>query len=149
MKLNKKEKEIQKGVEREEWKTVSNPAHKKRARRIQRKFITKIRIYQDKSRPDDSPNWNLVTTRDLSSSGIFFNYDQKIPIGTILEFNMTLPFAENVHCLGKVRRIEKEAPAKTSIQKIPVYGIAAHFINLDRFIRESLESFAKKFGSEK
>ncbi len=122
-------------------------ANKKRARRIQRKFITKIRIYQGTSKPDDSSNWNLVTTRDLSSSGILFNYNQKIPMGTILEFSMTLPFAENVHCLGKVRRIEKEQPAKAGLQKIPVYGIGVHFINLDRFIKESLESFAKKFGS--
>ena len=149
MKLKKNEKDIQKGVEHEEWKTVPNPTNKKRARRIQRKFITKIRIYQRKSKPDDSSNWNLVTTRDLSSSGIFFNYNQKIPIGTILEFNMTLPFADNLHCLGKVSRIEKEPPVKKGIQKIPIYGIAANFINLDRFIRESLESFAKKFGSEK
>ncbi len=122
-------------------------ANKKRARRIQRKFITKIRIYQGKSQSIDSSNWNLVTTRNLSSSGILFNYNQKIPMGTILEFSMTLPFADNVHCLGKVRRIEKEQPAKTGIQKIPVYGIAANFMNLDRFIKESLESFAKKFGS--
>ena len=57
-----------------------NPAQKKRAKRIQRKFITKIRIYQPKSKPDDSPKWSLVTTRNLSANGIFFNYNKNIPI---------------------------------------------------------------------
>ena len=120
----------------------------KRAKRVQRKFIAKFRFYRGKLKQEPSI-WNLVTIRNLSSNGILFNYNQKIPLKTILEINMTLPFDKDIHCLGKVVRIEKNPSNKKELKQIPVYGIAVNFIELDTKKIVAINNYANKFSSEK
>jgi len=118
-----------------------------RAKRIKRNFIARIRLYHNNTGQKDAPKWNIVTMQNLSSTGILFNYNQKIPINTVLEFIISLPFNNNVHCLGVVRRIEGP-PLTKKTKKFYVYRIAAYFIKLDTHIKESLDNFAEEIESE-
>ena len=120
----------------------------KRAKRVHRKFIVRFRFYRVKLKQDSS-KWNLVTIRNLSSSGILFNYNRKIPLKTILEFNMTLPFDKDIHCLGKVVRVVEQTPSKPELKQIPIYGVAVNFIDLDTLKKAAINKYANKFGSEK
>ncbi len=53
-----------------------------------------------------------TVTRDVSASGVFFEMENAIPVGTEIEFTLTLPpeitHSESirVHCLGTVVRAE-------------------------------------------
>ena len=118
-----------------------------RAKRIKRNFITRIRRYQNNMDQKDASKWNIVITQNLSSTGILFNYNQKIPINTVLEFIISLPFNNNVHCLGVVRRIEGP-PSTKKTKKFNIYRIAAYFIKLDIHIKESIDNFAEEIESE-
>ncbi len=52
--------------------------------------------------------YGLGETRNLSSGGVLFVSDTKVDIGEPLEYviNMTEAGGVNLHCLGKVLRIE-------------------------------------------
>ncbi|MEW6087449.1 MAG: PilZ domain-containing protein [bacterium] len=121
---------------------------KKRAKRIQKSFVARFRIHNegDESYFDDSSKWNIVTIKNLSSSGIFFNYNEKIPVDTELELNISLPFiSEPVHCLGKVCRVDEDKKYQAGLRKIPVYGIAVFFEIIDDNIKNAIDDFAENF----
>lgn len=119
-----------------------------RAKRVQQKFIIRFRFYNDNSNHGNSFKWNIVTVRNLSSNGISFNYHRKIPLHTQVEFKMSLPFAEDFHCLGKVVRIDKEKHSETKFKKIPVYGVAVSFTKMDHFVKVAIHNFANEVNAE-
>ena len=118
-----------------------------RAKRIQRGFTTRIRFAKNESNHENASKWNIVKLRNLSSTGMMFNYNQLIPVDTVLEFIMTLPFAKDIQCLGGVCRV-LEPPTNKEFKGIVIYGIAVQFIELDTRVRESIDAYAKKFGFE-
>ena len=58
-----------------------------------------------------------VSTRDISSSGVYFNFDSELQVGTTLEFVLTLPqettrgIPVQLKCMGKVVRVDRSANA--------------------------------------
>ena len=54
-----------------------------------------------------------VQTRDVSSGGIYFEYESPLEVGTSLEFVLTLPgeitkgSSVRIRCMGKVVRVDK------------------------------------------
>ena len=54
-----------------------------------------------------------VSTRDISSSGVYFNFDSELEVGTTLEFVLTLPeettrgIPVQLKCMGKVVRVDR------------------------------------------
>lgn len=115
-------------------------------KRIKHRFIAKFRPYPyQEGIPQDSDGWDVVTMKDLSESGISFNYSEKIALGTVLEINIGLPSTtEGVHCLGVVRRVD-EPSNKTDIRKIPIYGIAVSFKEMQNDKKEVIKVLVKKF----
>ncbi len=79
---------------------------------------------------------NLVHTRNVSSSGVYFEFSSPIDIGTPLEFVLTLPeqitkvSAVWIKCVGKVVRVDRSSADAESI------GVAAT-IERYEFLRES------------
>jgi len=77
-----------------------------------------------------------VKTRDISSSGVYLEFESPIDIGSSLEFVLTLPAeitkgqAVRVKCRGKVIRVDR-----TSVEDQHV-GVAAT-IERYEFLRES------------
>jgi hypothetical protein len=59
----------------------------------------------------------IVETRDVSSGGVFFELPSSLTVGSPVEFLMTLPepitkgSPVRIRCIGKVVRVEKNAPA--------------------------------------
>ena len=54
-----------------------------------------------------------VQTRDVSSGGIYFEFESHLAVGTSLEFVLTLPgeitkgSSVRIRCMGKVVRVDK------------------------------------------
>lgn len=118
---------------------------RKRASRIQRSFVARFRVYEENSCFDNSSRWNIVTIKNLSSSGIVFNFNKKIPVDTKLEIKISLPFlVGSALCLGKVCRVDEDRRYLAGLKINPVYGIAAYFDIIDENVKEAIDNFAEK-----
>jgi len=79
----------------------------------------------------------VVETRDVSSSGVYFEFAGPLDVGSSLEFLLTLPepitkgSPVRIRCIGKVVRVDRNPP----IEKGHV-GVAAT-IERYEFVRES------------
>jgi len=78
----------------------------------------------------------VVQTRDVSSSGVFFEFDSPLDVGAPLEFLLTLPepitkgSPVRIRCIGKVVRVEHGSEGQASN-----VGVAAT-IERYEFLRE-------------
>lgn len=84
-------------------------------KRTTRRFALQLPVSFDK------PVKYVALTRDVSSRGICFYTDTVLEPGSEIEFTMTLPSeitmteAINVHCRGRVLRIDQDIPGKMAI----------------------------------
>ena len=116
---------------------------RRKYQRVKHHFIVRFRVYQSEN-PEESRKWDIVTVRDLSAGGILFNYNKKIPLGTALEFNISLPPPlEAVCCQGTVCRVDEQPLSGKDIKKIPIYGIAASFTELENGKKKALDALIK------
>ena len=108
-----------------------NATDKRRARRFPMQLPVSIKPEQSKA------GAQLVQTRDVSSSGIYFEFQTPMTIGTSVEFLMTLPepltkgTPVRIRCIGKVVRVEPDSKAGDSH-----VGIAAT-IERYEFVRDN------------
>jgi len=108
-----------------------NATDKRRARRFPMQLPVSIKPENGKN------NAQMVQTRDVSSSGIYFEFEAPMSIGTSVEFLMTLPepltkgTPVRIRCIGKVVRVEPDSKAGHS-----QVGIAAT-IERYEFVRET------------
>jgi hypothetical protein len=113
--------------------------------RIRRRFTASFRICDD-TEAEVSRKWDIVTIRDVGLGGISFNYHEKIPMGTSLEFNIALPSSQDpVNCIGEVCRIDEPGPDRRGIRRTTIYGIAACFSELPTETKEALSKLAERF----
>ena len=111
-------------------------------KRIKHPFMARIRVIQGTVKPEEFDKWNIVTIRNLSAAGISFNYHKKLAIGTVLEFNITLPISPNpIRCLAKVCRVDE---SKSDRIKIPIFGVAAHFVEIEGDKKEAINKFVSE-----
>lgn len=107
-----------------------NATDKRRARRFPMQLPVSIKPENSRTNPQ------TVQTRDVSSSGIYFEFEAPMTIGTSVEFLMTLPepltkgTPVRIRCIGKVVRVESDS--KTANTHV---GIAAT-IERYEFVRE-------------
>lgn len=108
-----------------------NATDKRRARRFPMQLPVSIKPENSKT------NASVVQTRDVSSSGIYFEFETPMTVGTQVEFLMTLPepltkgTPVRIRCIGKVVRVEPDS--KAGPQQV---GIAAT-IERYEFVREN------------
>ncbi len=108
-----------------------NATEKRRAKRFPMRLPVAVKVEQP---PNDK---QVVETRDVSSSGVYFAFGGPLAVGTSLEFLLTLPepitkgSPVRIRCVGKVVRVEK-SPAGDSGQ----VGVAAT-IERYEFVREA------------
>ena len=116
-----------------------------RAKRLLHNFVVRFRFHHKQIDKKEPFKWDIVSIQNLSSSGILFNYNQKIPLKTIMEFKISLPFEDGlIHCLGVVCRMEEPPPTKRT-QKIPIYKIAAYFTEIDNNTQAKMDHFIHNF----
>lgn len=107
-----------------------NATDKRRARRFPMSLPVNVKMegLRDKE--------TAVQTKDVSSSGVYFEFSSPLDLGTPLEFVLTLPeqitkgSAVQIKCMGKVVRVDHGHKDKESI------GIAAT-IERYEFLRKS------------
>jgi hypothetical protein len=113
--------------------------------RVKRRFTASFRLCGDDT-SGISRKWDIVTIRDISIGGISFNYHEKIPMGTALEFNIALPLSPDpVNCIGEVCRVDEPPPDRHAIRRTPIYGIAACFNDVPEETRDALQMLAERF----
>ena len=121
-------------------------SEKRQFKRIKRTFTARIRTLQSEDAKKEAVKWNIVTMKDLSASGLSFNYTSKIPLETSLELNISLPFVKDaICCSGEVCRIDERQPVNSMVTitkpRIPVYFIAAYFTQMPNSQKEALENY--------
>ena len=108
--------------------------------RIKHQFITRFRAYPQKG-SGESHRWDIATILNLSAGGLFFNCGERLGIGTVVEFKITLPFIVGpTHCLGMVCRVEPVDNSSGSER----YRIATYFVKLAEDTKKSINIHAKK-----
>lgn len=124
---------------------MAHPRREKRKHeRIERPVTARFRVYTEGD-SKTAHNWDMVTITNLSQGGMFFDYVDKFALGTILEFNIALPSTrEWVHCLARVCRVDRKSPPGS--RRIPVYGVAVNFTEIEEGKEESLQTLIKVFS---
>lgn len=123
---------------------------KRRDTRVKHPFTARIRVHQEGGESEESLKWDVVTMRDLSASGVSFNYTKKIESGTVIEFNIAVPFTEEpFQCLGEVCRVDEQPTDRIRTRKIPVYGIAVRFKEIESDVKKTIKKFAEESYAKK
>ena len=87
-----------------------NATEKRRAKRFPMRLPVAVKVEPGKS------GKQVVETRDVSSSGVYFEFGGPLEVGAALEFLLTLPepitksSPVRIRCIGKIVRVDK-APA--------------------------------------
>jgi len=116
------------------------PLERRKHKRIKRTCTVRIRPFQEGMDASRSARWDMVTMQNLSASGILFTSTEKLPLGAMLEFNISSPFsAEPIHCIGQVGRVEERQSSKISVAQISVYSIAVFFKNINADKQEAIK----------
>ena len=116
-----------------------------RALRVARPFT--VRICRDLSA--EHARWDIVTAKDLSASGVLFNYDTYLEPGTRVEFRIALPVCEPVECEGEVVR-NMTGQARGYGNATPaVCAIAAEFRDLSEQDQQIMTDFLSQYEEEK
>ena len=108
-----------------------NATEKRRAKRFPMRLPVAVKAEQQKLQEQE------VETRDVSSSGVYFEFAAPLEVGSSLEFLLTLPEPitkgnpVRIRCVGKVVRVDRDS----SIEKEHA-GVAAT-IERYEFVRES------------
>jgi hypothetical protein len=106
--------------------------------RTGKRFPLELPIKIHRKGGDDS-----ATTADMSSAGVYIMADTDLPVGSPIEFDITLPASVlgtptdvEVHCTGRVVRKEAEGSGKAEGGKKKKSGVAC-VIDEYKFIRKS------------
>ena len=84
-----------------------NATEKRRAKRFPMRLPVALKVEQHKGSRQE------VETRDVSSSGVYFEFESPLEVGASLEFLLTLPepitkgSPVRIRCIGKVVRVDK------------------------------------------
>ena len=85
-----------------------NATEKRRAKRFPMRLPVAVKLQASKN------SKQLLETRDVSSSGIYFEFGGPLEVGAALEFLLTLPepitksSPVRIRCIGKVVRVDKQ-----------------------------------------
>jgi len=107
--------------------------------RVVKPYIVKFRVKEDEALNTDLEEWNMVTTNNFSSQGIFFFCDRNLEVGTILELNIDFshfhPFHPSIICVGKITRMGRLMDTST-------YGFAIEFTEIDEHAKRIISKIA-------
>ena len=118
---------------------------KRAYRRIEKSFLTRLKIMPSKLNKLKEAFWDLITTKNLSAGGLLFNYYKEVPIGAELELRIVFPLADRpIECVGKVVRSQKiiDNGVKSA------YRIAACFEDINEQDQRSIESSVLYYDDE-
>ena len=118
---------------------------KRAYRRIDKSFLTRLKIMPSKLNRLKEAFWDLITTKNLSAGGLLFNYYKQVPVGAKIELRIVFPLADRpIECIGKVVRSQKiiDNGVKSA------YRIAACFEDINEKDQRSIESSVLYYDDE-
>lgn len=119
---------------------------RRRHKRIKMPFMIRFRILPGEGE-EASPEWNMVTARNLGAGGVLFNYDKRIRLDTNLEMKISFPaFDAPIECRGRVIRVEEPRFGGN------IYHLAVVFTEIDEKDKNILDRAAEELnerGSDK
>lgn len=121
-----------------------NSKFNNRAPRIARPFT--VRICEDISAPQ--ARWDIVMAKDLSASGILFNYDRYLDPGIRVRFRIALPVCEPVECEGEVVRNVMGMSRGYGSSTPAVCAVAAEFRDLSERDQEIMTDVLSQYNAE-
>ena len=116
-----------------------------RAKRIEKTYITKIRFCKNDLERRDFTKWDIVTLRNISSTGLLFNYDKRIMISSEMAFKIMMPFTESLYCHGRVCRIDHFNSYRRELDRNSVFGIAVKFTIIDNVTQKLINHFIEEY----
>lgn len=121
------------------FSSMSPSGKKPRARRIDRAYVARIR-------KEKSGEWEMVALRNISETGILFNYGRVLEIGRELSFSIVLPFsAIPAECGGKIVRVKDETRPGALVK---TYTVGVSFSGLDETSRKGLRQYGEQIGRD-
>ena len=102
-------------------------ADKRKHERIDKKILLRVSL----SEKDGAPQWTIVTSKNISASGILFGYNQKLDKGTPLYLRIHFP-EQSIDCTATVRRT---SPGMYE----PLNEVAVSLKGLDKTEQEFIE----------
>lgn len=115
-----------------------------RAPRVCRPFT--VRINEDLSA--EHPRWEIVVAKDISASGILFNYNRYLPPGSRVDFRIALPACKPIECEGEVVRNVRGRFLDVGCSEPPVCFVAAIFQGLSEDDRTVMMEFLVQYDGE-
>ncbi len=98
---------------------------KRKYKRTEKPFAVSFRIIPLVAKRTFSADWDTVTIKDVGVGGVYFQHDENIEVGELLDLKIGNPTsAPPIHCVGKVIRVEK-SPSSSP------FSIAIEFTSLN------------------
>jgi hypothetical protein len=104
---------------------------KRQFRRLDKKFV--LRVAPKGERETISPDWTIVTSKNISAGGVYFTYDRALNHGTPLSFKIHFP-EKTIDCKGTVYRT---SPSPFQ----PLVNVAAKLEGLGHTDRDFIEQY--------
>jgi hypothetical protein len=88
-----------------------------------------LRLPIELVRTGSVPLGQTVETRNVSSGGVLFSFESRLPVGEPIEYRITLPTGNaespvRLHCVGTVIRLEAR-PVRTPREREKPFAVAA------------------------
>ena len=118
---------------------------RRECRRIERGFLTRLKIMPSKLNKLKEAFWDLITAKNLSAGGLLFNYYKQVPVGVEIKLRIVFPLADSpIECTGKVVRSQKiiDNGIKSA------YRIAAEFEDIDEKAKRSINGSVLFYDDE-
>lgn len=113
---------------------------RKREPRVARPLT--VRVTENPSA--DKPRWDIVMARDISASGILFNYDHYLEPGTRIYLKVSMPSGEHVECESEVVRNVRGSARGVESTEVAVCAVAATFRNICEDGRQLILNYFRK-----
>ena len=101
---------------------------KRKHDRIDKKVLLRVSMREK----DGAPEWTIVTSKNISASGVLFGFNQKLDRGTPLYLRIHFP-DHAIDCTATVRRSVPGA-------QMPLTDVAVSLKGLERSDRDLIES---------
>ena len=93
-------------------------ADKRKHERIDKKILLRVSLKEK----DGAPEWTIVTSKNISASGILFGYNQRLDQGTPLYLRIHFP-DQSIDCTATVRRTSPGTYAPLSDVAVSLKGL--------------------------
>jgi hypothetical protein len=110
-------------------------------KRIKKNFVTRFQLKDERPSKQETENWEMVITQNLSAGGVLFNYDKEIEAGSKIDLLVNFPQAKRpINCTGQVIRIDRNT-------NISLLKVAASFVDIDEEDKYAISRAAEEFYS--